>query len=108
VTKAELRDHIARNHLSILGPGGALNASDAELIETVMDNCQSELEQMETALWDIEDLPAYAIESFGLYVRASVNAFGFQPDYTAKAFALGALRALTADTRASVGTAEFF
>ena len=62
MTKAEVRDHILRQ-LGVIGAGESPTAEDAELVETVMDNCHDELEQMEVATWSIDDVPGYAIES---------------------------------------------
>jgi hypothetical protein len=107
MTKAELRDHILRQ-LGIIGAGEAPPAEDAELVETVIDNCQDELEQMEVALWPVDDVPGYAIESFALYCKASLTAFGQQYDPRLKELGLRQLRMVTQDRRAGVGRANYF
>jgi hypothetical protein len=107
MTKAQLRDHILRQ-LGIIGAGEAASAEDAELCETIIDNCQDELEQLEVALWPVEDVPGYAIESFCLYVRASCTAWGQEFDPRLKKLALDQLRYLTADRRSGVGKATYF
>ncbi len=108
MTRDELRDHIARTQLGILGRGSALSAEDARLIETVMDNVQGELEQAGIALWTLDDMPAYAVESFGLYVKASMSGFGFEPDYPMQDFAQKKLRYLTVDKLTGAGKADYF
>lgn len=107
MTKEQLRDHILRQ-LGVLGAGETATAEDAELVETVIDNCQDELEQLEVALWTVDDVPGYAIESFTLYCKASLTAFGQEYDLGTKAMALAMLRALTADKRSGVGRATYF
>jgi hypothetical protein len=107
MTKAELRDHILRQ-LGVIGAGQSPSAEDAELTETVIDNCHDELEQLEVALWSVDDVPGYAIESFVNYVKPSLSAFGQEYDYRAKAVALAALRMVTADRRAGVGRATYY
>jgi hypothetical protein len=107
MTKAELRDHILRQ-LGVIGAGEAPTAEDAALVETVIDNCQDELEQLEVALWPADDVPGYAIESFVLYCKASLTAFGQEYDPRLKQLALAQLRYLTADRRSGVGRATYF
>jgi hypothetical protein len=103
----QFRDHLATN-LGIKGRGNALDADDAAYLETVIDNCQGELEQLSVALWPLEDIPAYAIESFVLYCRGSIARFGFDPDPSVKALGMAQLRYLTADSRMPPGTASYF
>lgn len=107
MTKEQLRDHILRQ-LGVLGAGDTATAEDAELVETVIDNCQDELEQLEIALWSVDDVPAYAIEPFCLYVRSSLTAFGQEYDENGRERAEFRLRKLTADKRSGVGKATYF
>lgn len=107
MTKAELRNHILQQ-LGILGAGDTATAEDADLVETVIDNCQGELEQLEVALWPVEDVPGYAIESFTLYCKASLTAFGQEYDPRLKELGLRQLRYLTADKRSGVGRAVYY
>lgn len=107
MTKEHLRDHILRQ-LGVLGAGDTATAEDAELVETVIDNCQDELEQIEVALWPVDDVPGYAIESFTLYCKASLTAFGQEYDPRLKDLGLKQLRYLTADKRSGIGRAEYF
>lgn len=107
MTKAELRNHILRQ-LGVIGAVDTPSAEDAELMETIIDNCQDELEQLEVALWPVDDMPGYAIESFCLYTKASVTAFGHEYDPRLKKLALDQLRYLTADRRSGVGRATYF
>jgi len=107
MTKAELRNHILRQ-LGVLGAYEVADAGDATLMETVIDNCQDELEQMEVATWGADDVPGYAIESFCLYCKASTTAFGQDYDPRLKKLALDQLRYITADKRAGVGRACYF
>lgn len=107
MTKAELRDHILRQ-LGVIGAGEAPTAEDAELMETIIDNCQDELEQLEVALWPADDVPGYAIESFCLYVKASCTAWGQDYDPRLKELGLRQLRYITADRRSGVGRANYF
>jgi hypothetical protein len=107
MTKEQLRDHILRQ-LGVLGAGETATAEDAELVETVIDNCQDELEQLEVALWSVDDVPGYAIESFTLYCKASLTAFGQEYDPNLKLLGLQQLRTLTADKRSGVGRATYY
>lgn len=107
MTKEQLRDHILRQ-LGVLGAGETATAEDAELVETVIDNCQDELEQLEVALWPVDDVPGYAIESFTLYCKASLTAFGQEYDPRLKEMGLRSLRYLTADKRSGVGKATYY
>jgi hypothetical protein len=107
MTLDQFRDHLATN-LGIKGRGNALAADDAAYLETVIENCQAELEQLEVALWPVSDIPGYAVESFVIYCRGSVSRFGFDPDPAVKAIGLAQLRYLTADARTGVGKADYF
>ena len=107
MTKAELRDHILRQ-LGVIGAAETPSSEDAALVETVIDNCQSELEQLEVALWTADTVPAYAAESFTLYCKSSLSAFGQEYDPMLKGLALKQLRYLTADKRAGVGRATYY
>lgn len=107
MTLEEFRDHLAEN-LGIKGDGNTLSSDRANYLETVIANCQGELEQLEVALWPSSDIPAYAVESFADYCKASVSRFGMDRDPGLKFAALRELRYLTADTRNGVGKAEFF
>jgi hypothetical protein len=107
MTKAELRDHILRQ-LGVLGAADDATAEDAALTEAVIDNCQDELEQLEVALWPVDDVPGYAIESFTLYCKASLTAFGQEYDPRLKELGLRQLRYLTADRRSGVGRATYY
>ena len=107
MTLDEFRDHLAEN-LGIKGDGNVLSADRANYLETVITNCQGELEQLEVALWPLSDIPAYAVESFCDYCKGSVSRFGTDRDTGLKFAALRELRYLTADSRNSVGKADFF
>jgi hypothetical protein len=107
VTKGELRNHILQQ-LGVIGAGENAPADDATLVETVIDNCQDELEQLEVALWPVDDVPGYAIESFCLYVKSSLTAFGQDYDEDGRELALRRLRSLTADKRSGVGRACYY
>lgn len=104
---AQFRDHLASN-LGIKGRGNNLSAEDAEYLETVILNCQDELEQLEVALWPSSDIPAYAVESFVLYCMATVTRFGRDYDPGLKGLGLSQLRYLTHDSRHGVGKADFY
>jgi hypothetical protein len=107
MTRDEFRDHLASN-LGIKGRGNALDADDSNYLLTVIDNCQGELEQLSVALWPVEDIPSYAVESFVLYCRGTISRFGFDPDPGLKAMGLAQLRYVTADSRSGVGKACYF
>src|SRR5688500_18896146 len=108
MTKAELRDHILRQ-LGVLGAADTAKAEDAVFIETVIDNAQDELEQLEVALWTVDDVPGYAIESFVAYcVPMAGPAYGYPADLNVKAVALSHLRHLTADRRSTTGRATYY
>jgi monoamine oxidase len=107
VTLDEFRDHLAEN-LGVKGDGNSLSSDRANYLETLIANCQAELEQMEVALWPVSDIPAYAVESFTDYCKASVSRFGMDRDPALKFAALKELRYLTSDPRNGVGTASYF
>ena len=107
MTKEQLRDHILRQ-LGVLGAADTADAEDASLMETIIDNCQGELEQLEVALWPADDVPAYAIEGFTLYCKSSFTAWGQEYDPRQKELGLRQLRSLTADRRHGVGRATYF
>jgi hypothetical protein len=105
--REEFRDHLLKQ-IGVIGAGETADAHDAEMAETIIDNCHSELEQQEVALWPIDDIPAYAIESFALYCKATCTAWGQEYDPRLQELALRRLRTITADKRAGRGTATYF
>ena len=107
MTKSELRDHILRQ-LGVIGSHETATTEDATLVEDVIDNCHDELEQLEVALWSVDDVPGYAIESFVLYCKASLTAFGQEYDPRLKSLGLKQLRYVTADRRSGVGRATYY
>lgn len=107
MTAAEFRNHILEQ-LGVVGAGEAPTAEDASVTDTVIANCQAELEQLEVALWAADDIPAYAVESFAIYCKPSLTAFGQEYDPMMKELGLRQLRYLTADKRAGVGRATYF
>lgn len=107
MTLEEFRDHLAEN-LGIKGDGNTLSSDRANYLETLIANCQAELEQIEVALWPSSDIPGYAVESFADYCAASVSRFGRDRNPMLKTAALQELRYLTADPRHSTGKADYF
>lgn len=107
MTKEEFRDHALRQ-LGVVGADETPDAADAVLMETIIDNCHSELEQQEVATWSVDDIPSFAIESFALMCKASATAWGQEHDPQLKAYGLRQLRSITADKRAGRGTADYF
>lgn len=107
MTLEEFRDHLAEN-LGLKGDGNTLSSDRANYLETLVGNCHDELEQIEVALWPVDDIPAYAVESFSQYCAASVARFGRDPNDALKYAALSKLRYLTNDRRNSVGKACYF
>ncbi len=107
MTLAEFRDHLA-TQLGIKQRGNALSSDDAAYLETVIQNCQAELEQLSVALWPVSDIPNYIVESFVTFCRGSISRFGFDPDPALKKLGLDSIRYLTADDRSGVGTACYF
>lgn len=107
MTLEEFRDHLAEN-IGIKGDGNTLSSDRANYLETVITNCHEELDQLEVALWPVSDIPAYAVESFADYCKASISRFGMDRDPALKYAALRELRYLTADTRNGVGKATYF
>lgn len=107
MTLAEFRDHLA-TQLGIKQRGNALASDDANYLETVIQNCQAELEQLSVALWPVSDIPNYIVESFVIFCRGSISRFGFDPDPALKKLGLDQIRYLTADERNGVGQASYF
>lgn len=107
MTKEELRDHILRQ-LGVVGAEETPTSADAELCETIIDNCHDELEQLEVASWSVDDIPPFAVESLTLYVKASCQAWGQDYDPRNQELALRRLRYITADRRNGVGRANYF
>lgn len=107
MTKAEVRDHILRQ-IGVIGAGETAPAEHAAMVETVIDNCHAELEQLDVALWAVDDVPAYAVESFCIYCKASLTAFGHEYDPALKELGLRQLRYVTADRRSGTGTATYY
>lgn len=110
MTLSELRNHLLR-HIGVLGIGRNASAEDAELAETVLTNCQAELDQLGIALWTIDDVPTYAIEGLMKYCAPAIAGnFGKAEEYpiTDKVIGVRMLRELTADRRTSTGTADYF
>jgi hypothetical protein len=107
MTKAQLRDHILRQ-LGVIGAVDTATAEDAELMETIIDNCHDELAQMEVALWTTDDIPAYAVEGLTSFCKASCQAWGQEYNPALREIGLRRLREVTADRRSGVGRAEYF
>lgn len=107
MTLEEFRDHLASS-IGIKGRGNALRPEDANYLETVIRGCQAELEQLGVALWDIDDIPDFALRSLTIYCRSALDRFGFDPDPALNALGLMQLRYLTADGQTGRGTAEYF
>ena len=107
MTKAELRNHILQQ-LGVIGAGETASAEDATLMETLIDNCQDELDQLEIALWTTADIPAFAVEGMCQFVMASATAWGQQYDPRLREFGLMRLRQVTQDRRSDTGTACYF
>lgn len=107
MTKAELRDHILRQ-IGVIGVGEDPTADDATLMSTIIDNCHAELQELEVALWDIEDVPAYAVEGMTRYVKASCDAWGQEYNEALRELGLRRLREVTQDRRSDTGKACYF
>lgn len=107
MTKAELRDHILRQ-IGVIGAADVAAAEDATLMETIIDNCHAELQQLEIALWDIADVPAYAVEGMTRFVKASCDAWGQEYNEALRELGLKRLREVTQDRRSDVGRANYF
>jgi hypothetical protein len=103
----QFRDHLAEA-IGVLGEGNALSANRANYLERVIENCHGELEQLSVALWPVDDIPAYAVESLVIYCKATISRFGLDPSPDLKALGLMQLRYLTADARVGVGQADYF
>jgi hypothetical protein len=100
MTKAQLRDHILRQ-LGVIGAVDTATAEDAELMETIIDNCHDELAQT-------DDIPAYAVEGLTSFCKASCQAWGQEYNPALREIGLRRLREVTADRRSGVGRAEYF
>ena len=107
MNKAQLRDHILLQ-LGIIGVGEDPTSDDATLVETVIDNCHGELQELEVALWDTADIPAYAVEGLTTYCKASLTAFGQEYDPVMRELGLRRLREVTQDRRSDTGSAHYF
>lgn len=107
MTKEEFRDHALRQ-LGVIGAGENADAHDAVMMETIIDNCHDELEQMEVATWSVDDIPGFAVESLIQYILPSCTAWGQEYDPRKKELGLRQLRYITADKRAGVGRANYF
>jgi hypothetical protein len=107
MTKEEFRDHCLRQ-IGVIGAAETASAEDAELMETIIENCHAELEQQEVALWSVDDIPAYAVEGLVTYCKASANAWGLDYDPRLQELGLRRLRTVTADKRAGTGSANYF
>ena len=105
--KQEFRDHMLRQ-LGVIGAAETASAEDAVLAETIIDNCHNELEQQEVALWSVDDIPPYAVESFAMYCKGSCTAWGQDYDPRLQELAIRRLRTITADKRAGSGSACYF
>jgi hypothetical protein len=108
VNLAQLRNHALRQ-IGVIGVGAAASAEDAEFAETVLTHAHGALEQLGVALWTIDDVPAYAVESFVRFATPMLAPrFGIDVDMALNRIALAELRELTADGRSSTGTADYF
>lgn len=111
MTLAELRDHLLR-YIGVLGAGdAAASAEDADLAETVLANCQDELDKLGVSLWTTADVPSYAVEGICTYAAPSIApSFGKAAEYPLqlKSIGLRMLREVTQDQRTSIGTADYF
>ncbi len=107
MTLAEFRDHLASD-IGLKSRGNALTADDAAYLETIIQNSHAELEQLGVALWPVEDIEPFAVESFVIYCRGTISRFGFDPDPALKAMGLMQLRYLTADGQVGVGKATYY
>lgn len=107
MTLAQFRDHLAAN-IGLKGRGNALAADDATYLETVINNCHDELDQLGVATWATSAIPGWAIESLVLYCKATVSRFGFDYDPALKAIGLMQLRYVSADPRTGTGKACYF
>ncbi len=107
MTLEQFRDHLAST-IGIKGRGNALAAEDATYLETIIENCHDELEQLSVALWPVSDIPGYAVESFLVYCKGSIGRFGMDPAPDLKSLGLMQLRYLTHDSQAGRGRATYF
>lgn len=107
MTTAEFRDHLA-TQLGVKGRGNTLSSDDANYLETTIANCHEELEELEAALWDVDSIPAAAVNGFTIYCRGAISRFGFEMNPGLQEVGLKMLRTVFADTRNSVGRANYF
>lgn len=110
MTSEELRIHLMQ-YIGAKGVGEAVSAEDAELCDTVIENCHGELEQIGVALWVLDDIPSYAIEAFCIYAAPTLAGYHGKADefpLGGKALGLRMLRELTADRRTATGTATYY
>jgi hypothetical protein len=77
-------------------------------METIIDNCQDELDQLEVALWTTDDVPSYAVEGMAMYCKGSSTAWGQEYSDKLRDAGLRRLREVTADRRSGVGRANYF
>jgi hypothetical protein len=107
---AELRDHLL-GQLGVLGIGAQASADDAKHAETVLTNAQGTLEKLGVALWSIDDVPDWAIESFIKYAAPmAAPRFGLAEQYPIQLtrIALAELRELTSDGHTPTARALYF
>ena len=115
MTLAELRDKVLQR-LGVLAAGEIASQEDAALTESALRGVQGELEQLNIALWTLDDVPDYAAgavirmalpevgPSFGV---VAINGLPLNEGY--RELAIRRLRELTADRAPSApGTAEYF
>lgn len=115
MTLAELRDKVLQR-LGVLAAGENASPEDAALVEDALTGIQGELDQLNIALWTLDDVPDYAAgsmirmalpevgPSFGV---VAINGLPLDEDY--REMAIRRLRELTNDRRvSSVGMAEYF
>lgn len=110
MTLEELRDHLL-GQLGVLGIGAAASAADAEHAERVLRNAHGTLEKLKVALWTLDDVPEWAIESFIRYCAPmAAPRFGLAEQYpmTLNRVALAELRELTSDGRTPRAKAIYF
>lgn len=110
MTLEELRDHLL-GQLGILGIGAAASADDAAHAETVLRNAHGTLAKLRVALWTLDDVPEWAIESFIKYAAPmAAPKFGLAEQYpmALTRIALAELRELTSDGRTPTGKACYF